>query len=183
MSSAGGRGWRRLLVTVKSGVVWSGGDVDGRGAGVGEGDGLGRGGVADLRGGEGEGALGGGVGDERRGVGGGGYEEGAALPARSMRSGLLRASLSMTRVPVSAVGSGDVVPVASLVEGGVGEGDGAGLVGGEGGAAGGGGDEEGPLAGDAADGDGVVPGLVRVRVWVMVWPEVTWPKLRTLGRG
>jgi hypothetical protein len=38
---------------------------------------------------------------------------GAALPVRSMRSGLLAASLSMTRVPASAVGSGDVVPEAS----------------------------------------------------------------------
>ena len=27
---------------------------------------------------------------------------------------------------------------------------------------------------------GVAPVLVRVRVWVAVWPEVTWPKLRML---
>ena len=49
---------------------------------------------------------------------------------------------------------GEVVPVATWLSGRVGEGDGAALIGGEGGAAGGGGDEEGPLAGDAADGEG-----------------------------
>lgn len=27
---------------------------------------------------------------------------------------------------------------------------------------------------------GVVPELVRVMVWVVVWPEATWPKLRML---
>ncbi len=35
------------------------------------------------------------------------------VPARSMRSGPLAASLSIARVPASAVGSGDVVPEAS----------------------------------------------------------------------
>ena len=25
---------------------------------------------------------------------------------------------------------------------------------------------------------GVVPELVRVRIWLVVWPEVSWPKLR-----
>ena len=71
-----------------------------------------------------------------------------------------------------------------LVERSVGEGDGAGLGWGEGVAAGGGGGEEGPLAGDAADGEWrAVPVLVRVRVCVGDWPEAIWPKLSRRRRG
>ena len=77
---------------------------------------------------------------------------GAAVPARSMSSGLEAASLSMTRVPESAREWQGEIAGGDLVERAVGKGDGAGLMDGEGGAAGGGG-EEGPLAGDAADGE------------------------------
>ena len=111
------------------------------------------GGVAYLGGGEGEGVVRGGVGDERGGVARGcRFVMGAAVPVSSMKSGPVRASLSMTRVPVSVVGA-EGGAGGGLVERSVGEGDGAALGGGEGGAAGGGGDEEGPLAGDAADGE------------------------------
>jgi hypothetical protein len=41
---------------------------------------------------------------------------GAAVPVRSMVSGLVRESLSMMRVPVSCVGVG-VVPVAAWLRG------------------------------------------------------------------
>jgi len=40
-------------------------------------------------------------------------EMGAAEPVRLMRSGAVRASLSMVRVPVSFVARGEVVPVAT----------------------------------------------------------------------
>ena len=94
-----------------------GGDVDGGGAGVGEGDGLRVGGVAYLGGGEGERALREGVGDEGALLVGAETERGAAEPVRLMRSGALRASLSMMRVPVSLVGRGEVVPVGTWLVG------------------------------------------------------------------
>jgi hypothetical protein len=42
---------------------------------------------------------------------------GAAVPVRSMKTGLLRALLSMTRVPVSDVDCGEEVPVATWLSG------------------------------------------------------------------
>ena len=42
---------------------------------------------------------------------------GAAVPARSMMSGLEMASLSMVRAPASVVGWGEVVPVGSWLSG------------------------------------------------------------------
>ena len=42
---------------------------------------------------------------------------GAAVPARSMRSGLETASLSMVRTPASLVVRGEVVPVGSWLSG------------------------------------------------------------------
>ena len=51
--------------------------------------------------------VGDGVGDERGGVGWARrFEVGVAVPVRSMKSGLVRASLSMMRVPVSVVVAG-----------------------------------------------------------------------------
>ena len=44
-------------------------------------------------------------------------EMGAAEPVRLMRSGALRASLSMVRVPVSLVERGEVVPVGTWLVG------------------------------------------------------------------
>jgi hypothetical protein len=38
---------------------------------------------------------------------------GAAVPVRSINSGLVRASLSMTRVPVSVLERGELVPVVA----------------------------------------------------------------------
>ena len=44
-------------------------------------------------------------------------EVGAAVPVSSMKSGPLRASLSMTRVPVSLMDCGDGEPVATWLSG------------------------------------------------------------------
>ena len=103
-AACGGEDGGAVALDGEVGGGLEGGDVDGDGAGVGEGDGLGLRRRCRPGGGEGEGALRGGVGDERGGVGGEATETGAAVPVRSMKSGPLRASLSMTRVPVSVVG-------------------------------------------------------------------------------